>query len=112
MNLTCERCSKPFDAVAFRGYCDNCQAFFRSVRDQVHRAQRPAPGVLADGKFRPEDECPHTVYDPVRQANVCGLCGSDQIEMGYGLGTGHGMGSYNYCMECYSFLDFSEDGGE
>lgn len=109
MNLKCERCDKPFDNSTFRGYCDECIVFFRSVRDQVHAAQHPAPNILADGKFRPGKECPHSVYDPVAQANVCGLCGSAEIEAGYGLGTGYGMGSYNYCLGCDNFIDFSED---
>lgn len=108
MNLQCIRCNATFDADRYRGYCDDCIAHFQEVRKGVHRKQRPAPGVWADGKFTAEP-CPVSVFDPVSECNVCGLCGSDRIESGYGLGGGYGMGSYNFCFDCNNFLDFCED---
>lgn len=112
MNLICIRCDAAFENSITRGYCDACLQHFADVRDGIHASQRPAPGVCADGKFADEKECPQSVFDPVSNKNVCGLCGSDEIEMGYGLGTGFGMGSYNFCHACNHFLDFSEDTGE
>ena len=110
MNLKCKRCGNPFDADPYRGYCDDCLMFFQSVRDRVHAAQRPAPDILADGKFAPEDDCPHSVWNPVSKRPVCGLCGSEELDAGYGLGSsGHGIGTYNFCLGCEHFLDFSED---
>lgn len=53
-----------------------------------------------------------TVWDDDRQRNVCGLCGSAEIEPGYGLAGGGGCGSYNFCRGCYRVLDKSEDKGE
>jgi hypothetical protein len=108
MNLQCERCNKPFENAIFRGYCEECLSHFALVRQKVARCQRPAPGICADGKFISE-EPPHTVYDPVRARNVCGLCGSDDVHAGYGLGSGYGMGTYNFCEGCNSFLDCVED---
>lgn len=46
-----------------------------------------------------------SVYDPERNANVCGLCGSADLEAGYGLGGGGGIGAYNYCQSCERILD-------
>jgi ribosomal protein S27AE len=112
MNLTCERCQKPFDNATWRGYCDDCLVFFQSVRDRVNKAQHPEPNVCADGKFAPESDCPHSFYNPVADRQACGLCGSTEIEQGYGLGSGHGMGVYMWCNDCEHFLDFSEDRGE
>jgi hypothetical protein len=83
----------------------------QTQREHVRRIQNPQPGVIACGKFT-QGVSPSSVFDPVQAKNVCGLCGSDQIEMGYGLGGGYGMGSYNFCHECGNFLDFCEDTGE
>lgn len=109
MNLECVNCEQTFEATRFRGYCDTCIEGFGKQREHIHKRQRPGPGIIADGKFAIVS--PQSVYDPVAQANVCGLCGSPEIEMGYGLGSGYGMGSYNFCGECNNFLDFSEDLG-
>lgn len=50
-----------------------------------------------------------TVWDEKRQRNVCALCGSDDIQPGYGLGGGGGIGGYNWCNGCERILDKSED---
>lgn len=94
--------------MRLRGYCDECIELWQKQRDAIHKRQRPAPGVYADGKFA-KGESPQTLYDPVSGRNVCGMCGSDDIVQGYGLGSGHGMGAYTFCQECYAFLDFVED---
>lgn len=107
MNLTCIGCNKPFEVAAFRGYCDECIEAFNRKRDHIHASQHPAPNVFADGKFATES--PKTAVDPVTGQQVCGLCGSDEVSMGYGLGSGFGMGSYTFCENCYAFLDFCED---
>jgi|HubBroStandDraft_4_1064222.scaffolds.fasta_scaffold00070_51 hypothetical protein len=108
MLIKCVRCNNHFGSDLFRGYCDNCVGLFKKERKKVHRAQRPSPGVFADGKFT-TCACPASVYDPIRETNVCGLCGSEELDTGYGIGTGYGCGSYNFCTDCDNFLDFSED---
>lgn len=108
MNLTCERCSSEFDADRFRGYCPGCVQLFSDEREAVHARQRPSPNVFADGKFT-DKACPQTVFDPVAEHQVCGLCGSEDIEHGYGIGSGYGCGVYMFCNDCNNFLDFSED---
>ncbi len=107
MEFICIRCNSEFDAANPRGYCDACVAHFAEVRSGIHRRQRPAPGVICDGKF--SEDCPQTVTDPITQKLLCGLCGSDEVEMGYGLGSGYGMGSYQFQQNCNSFLDFHEE---
>lgn len=82
MGQACIRCGNIFRSHRFIGYCLKCQSAFG-----------------------------HTVYDKSQNKNVCGLCGSSEIESGYGIGSGYGMGSYNFCNECDTFLDFSEDQG-
>lgn len=58
----------------------------------------------------PADQtAPFAITDPVANRQVCGCCGSDELEPGYGLGTGYGMGSYAFCLGCSRFLDFHED---
>ncbi len=108
MNLSCGRCDKEFDKETWRGYCDDCLTFFTSVRDQVHAAQNPQPGVHACGKFTKE-EGPRSFFNPVAERNACGLCGSTELEQGYGFGSGQGCGVYNWCDNCGNFLDFRED---
>lgn len=109
MNLSCVRCGQGFESSNARGYCDECKVAFTEIRQGIHRKQRPAPGVCADGKFAATKDCPETVIDPVLDKSICGLCGSDEIEPGYGLGSGYGIGTYNFCTGCNSFLDFRED---
>jgi len=55
---------------------------------------------------------PRSVYNPVENANVCGICGSKNTQLGYRFGGGFGLGSYNFCLDCDTFLDFSPDTGE
>lgn len=109
--MNCFRCEAEFSSFPPRGYCDECVKKFRDERNPIHRRQRPAPGVFADGKFAESFKCPQTISDETGDTCICrcGLCGSDDIESGYGLGSGYGMGSYNWCHGCNSFLDFSED---
>jgi hypothetical protein len=110
VNLQCVKCADAFECPVFIGYCPDCIEHFANLRNRVHAAQNPRPGMCVDGKF--VDEGPATVLNPVTEETVCGLCGSDEIESGYGLGSGQGMGSYNFCGGCNSFLDFSEDRDE
>lgn len=109
MELICIRCGKSFDASRVRGYCDDCVCYFGSVRDQVHKAENPQPGVHACGAFT--KIVPESVTDPVTQRQVCGLCGGE-TEYGYGFASGAGLGTYTFCVECYATMDFSEDTGE
>ncbi len=109
MHLTCVRCGKDFEAGRFRGYCDDCVCFFGSVRDQVHKAQNPRPGVHACGAFT--KVVPESVGDPVTAQQVCGLCGG-KTECGHGFASGAGLGVYTFCTECYATMDFREDTGE
>ncbi len=106
--LSCVRCAQPFDAPTFRGYCDTCVSHFREVRKATSRRQNPAPGIHCDGKFT-DEQSPQIVMDPEREEEVCGLCGSDELEPGYGLAGGYGMGSYSFCCGCDTIIDFRED---
>lgn len=107
MNLKCIGCGADFESLIFVGYCAECKAKFAEKREHVHAKQRPAEGVFADGKFA--EGSPQTVFDPVAQKQVCGLCGSAEVESGYGLGSGFGIGVYMFCNDCFAFLDFVED---
>jgi hypothetical protein len=110
MELNCIRCKQAFDSGVARGYCDACVEHFKNLRKGIRAKQNPRPDVFADGQFAQPKECPESVLDPARDdLTVCGLCGSEELESGYGLGSGYGMGSYNWCHGCHSFLDFSED---
>lgn len=104
----CMRCKKNFEVEigASPGYCDACIEWFGKQREKIHQRQNPAPDVHCVGKFA--SGSPRTFIDEEDRTR-CGLCGSDDIEPGYGLGSGYGMGSYNFCMYCNSFLDFRED---
>ena len=108
--MKCIRCQQEFDCNIHRGYCDDCVSAFRLTKEGVCEKQRPAPNVFADGKFADENAtCPVSVNDPVSGNRVCGLCGSADLEPGYGLGSGFGIGCYMFCCGCDSFLDFCED---
>lgn len=107
MNLKCIECEAEFEGARFRGYCDDCIQAFAQKREKVHRCQHPAKGICADGKF--VEGSAQTCLDPVSKKEVCGICGSSEIEPGYGLGSGYGIGSYVFCEECYAFLNFCED---
>lgn len=65
------------------------------------------PGIACGGG--PVDEKAVSVWDAERGRNVCGLCGSDDLQPGYGLGGGGGIGAYNWCESCQRILDKSED---
>lgn len=101
MKLVCIECDESFESAIARGYCDGCVDRFREQRKHVHQRQHPAPNVLADGKFAKGS--PQSVEDPINGKQICGLCGSDELDPGYGLG------SYTFCMGCNNFLDFHED---
>lgn len=107
MELTCIRCNEQFDNGEFRGYCDSCLGFFSDQREYVHQRQNPAPGVHACGTFIKEG--PKTCEHPVSGNQVCGVCGGDDLDHGYGFAGGQGLGMYQFCNECYAFLDFVED---
>ena len=102
--MICEKCNI-LDAVPPALWCPGCIHEFREFRKSINRRQNPAPGMHCVGKFT-TDESPQTVD------GQCPLCGSYEIEAGYGLGSGYGCGVYNYCCGCDTFLDFSEDSGE
>lgn len=107
--LHCARCSKTFQGDTLVGYCAECQDHFHDQKQIIRARQRPFKGVFADTAHT-DLECPKSVRGP-GETVLCGLCGSDALEMGYGIGTGYGgMGVYNFCNGCNSFLDFCEDG--
>ena len=110
MNLICNRCEVSFEGPAPIGYCPDCITHFHEVQRNVNRKQLPAPGVCADGKFT-DDPGPCSFEDRSGRA-VCGMCGSDELSPGYGLGTGRGIGSYTFCKGCNTFRDFVEDADE
>lgn len=56
-----------------------------------------------------DDKDPVTVYDEARNADVCNLCGSADIQSGCGLAGGGGIGMYNFCNGCQRVLDKSTD---
>lgn len=93
----------------FAAIAISCIIKIGEQRKIVHAKQHPYSHVYADGKFADVAECPRTVQDPVSGQQVCGLCGSSELDQGYGLGTGYGIGVYQYCLECDHFLDFVED---
>ena len=108
MEMTCLRCDETFDSGVFRGYCDECVDFYRGVVKEVRERENPAPGVMCHGKFTNEPT-PETVFDPIRGKAVCGICGSEDVDPGYGFAAGRGIGAYMFCNDCYAFMDFCED---
>lgn len=113
MILKCEHYDGAFEGAAFVGYCPQCVAWFKEDRKIAHAAQNPMPGVHCDGKFVEEDRCPRTVNSSAAtRGRVCGLCGSEDLEPGYGFAGGFGLGMYTFCCGCDTVLDFSEDSGE
>lgn len=112
MILACERCGSEFEHPKFVGYCLACADFFRESREVARKAARPAPGVHLSGKFLDTDRCPRTVQNVFTEEPVCGLCGCDELENGYGFAGGFGLGLYTACCGCKAILDFSEDTGE
>lgn len=105
----CTRCTAPFDFEKLRGYCDSCIQHFNDQSQKICNIQHPGPGLCLDGVFVDSKECPTTIMNESHTGLLCGLCGSDQVESGYGIGSGYGMGCYNFCFECNTFLDFIED---
>lgn len=112
VNLQCLRCKNDFESDCVLAYCDDCKSAFDRNREGIHDKQRPLPGVFADGKFADENTCPVSVIHPVTEQSVCGMCGSGELEPGYGVGSGFGFGAYSFCCGCNRFLDFREDCGE
>ena len=109
MKYACKKCNAEFDADSWRAYCDDCIKIFKEIRQGVMDRQHPWPGTYLDGKFADPKECPQSFADPGTDKQVCGLCGSDKLDSGYGLGSGYGIGVYTFCNGCNNFLDFSED---
>ena len=103
--MKCGRCEES-DAESGTLYCFECKEHFRGNRKKAHDRANPIPGVHCVGKFI-KDESPKTFYNGV--ANCCGMCGSSEVEGGYGFAGGFGLGGYNCCMECYAIMDFFED---
>ena len=108
MILNCIRCEAEFENAKFVGYCYDCQQAFDEDKAGVCAASNPRPGMHVTGKFAKLGS-PQSVYNPIEEKNVCGICGGSDLDMGYGFGGGHGCGTYNYCQDCNTFLDFSED---
>ena len=106
--MKCGRCDEK-EAEPGTLYCFECKESFRGERGAAQDRVNPMPGVHAVGKFN-KGESPKTFFNGV--ANVCGMCGSDEIEAGYGFAGGFGLGVYQCCMDCYAIMDFSEDSGE
>lgn len=50
-----------------------------------------------------------TVWSEELGRNICGPCGSTELQPGYGLAGGGGCGMYNFCMGCHRVLDKTED---
>ena len=111
MYLTCVRCESPFEHPTIRAYCDDCVAEWREQAWKTHKSQNPSPALHLTIKIAGQT-LPLSIEDPVSGKRVCGLCGSDQLDLGYGFAGGCGLGSYRFCMECEAFLDFHEDTGE
>lgn len=105
--MQCERCKQPFEGDTFVGYCPGCVDFHRNAKRELAAIQNPRKGMHLDGEFiKPDAEPgPKSVMDPVTRDMVCGLCGSKEIEPGFGLGTGYGMAVYNFCEGCNTFID-------
>lgn len=121
----CLRCKAPFDVPsAFRlnsgpAYCPDCMA---RMRDAVRSSPQgyvscKAFSAFVDGGEVPKDDTlvPRT-YSGIAEGEdharrLCGVCGSAGVESGYGH-TPYGLGCYNFCLECHSYLDFSPDGEE
>jgi hypothetical protein len=113
-SLTCQRCRNPFEAETTIGYCEGCQQHYAAQAFRVRKAQRPMPHIMADTSFLKPADCPHTVTESSggRGRILCGLCGSGSIEAGYGLVPGFGCGTFYYCCNCGTYLDFSPDVNE
>lgn len=50
-----------------------------------------------------------SVWNDELNRNVCGLCGSAELEPGYGLAGGGEIGAYNFCHGCQRVLDKTPD---
>lgn len=111
MELTCIRCETDFDSGIKRGYCDECLSLFRERQILKHYQQNPAPGVHITGKFLKPKECPQSIENEAGDGPACGLCGGESLMPGYGFAGGYGLGSYQFCEECNTVIDFSEDLG-
>lgn len=105
--MTCSRCDNEAEPGTL--YCFDCKEQFRGNTQAANERADPAPGVHLTGKLN-NGECPKSFFNGV--SNVCGMCGQDELEPGYGFAGNYGLGSYNYCGECMTVLDFSEDTGD
>lgn len=113
MILECAKCGDDFEHPTTIGYCEACVEAYQEQRKKRREKQAAVTELLGAchvaGKWGDPKETPHSVFCDISQRNVCGLCGSDQLEPGYGFAGGFGLGSYNFCMECNEVQDFSED---
>lgn len=114
--MTCEKCKKDFEGDTFVGYCPTCVSAYRDLQNQIGRVKNIRLGdgrsIHLDGQFADPKECAKSVMNPITGTMVCGLCGSDELESGYGFAGGFGLGVYNYCGGCRSIIDFVEDSDE
>ncbi len=106
--MTCNECDL-VEAEPGTLYCFECKEKFRGNTEAANERANPAPGVHLTGKLN-KGKCPKTFFNGV--ANVCGMCGSDEIEQSYGFAGNYGLGGYNFCDDCGTIMDFSEDTGE
>lgn len=111
--LECNKCGCEFENAVTVGYCNDCLEAYRAMR-QARRDRQDLATFLAGashiaGKWGDAKDCPRSAFDEITQKQVCGLCGCDQVEPGYGYAGGFGLGSYLICLECYEVQDFTED---
>lgn len=113
MNLECQNCGESFENAITIGYCPECIADYQAKRQARRDKQQAVTASLGAfhvaGKWGDPKETPRSVFCEISQRNVCGLCGSDQLEGGYGYAGGFGLGGYNFCLDCNEVQDFSED---
>lgn len=110
MNLTCQKdgCGKEFDVSTWRLYCPDCVQEFRDVKKHMSAVRNPT-GMHLNVQCAAGVISPKTGIEPITGHEVCGLCGSTEVESGYGFAGGYGLGVYTFCLGCNSFLNVVED---
>jgi NMD protein affecting ribosome stability and mRNA decay len=113
MRLDCQKCGEEFENANTIGYCDDCRASYdakqRARSERQETATQAAGAFHIAGKWGDAKESPRSAWDEISQRQVCGMCGSSELEPGYGYAGGFGLGSYQFCLDCCVVQDFSED---
>lgn len=113
MILTCQKCDSEFENANVVGYCESCREDYARMRQERHDKQAVATEAIGAihiaGRWGDPKESPQSAFDEISQRQVCGMCGSDELECGYGFAGGFGLGSYMCCCECWTIQDFHED---